>query len=173
MRQQTEEHCHVSAVTKVMAVLKLEFLSILPPTIYFLMTFNIVSLTTSLVLGEFKIHVASHASATILALLVAKVVLVVDKLSFVRRFDRKPLVYPVLLKAVAYSTFVLAFRLLEYWVLGEGIVWRFLAMSQIWIIVLFVIYFTFTELVAAFGLSKRDLSRAFFHARPQRATTAT
>ena len=157
----------MSAVAKVGGFLKHEFISILPPTIYFIITFNIVVLTTYLVLDQYKVHVALNASATILALVVAKVVLVVDQIPLVRRFDRKPLIYPILLKTIVYSAFVFAFRLLEYWVLGEAIVWRILAMSQIWIFVLFLIYFTFAELIAAFGLSKRELARVFFHEHPQ------
>lgn len=160
-------------VAKAMDFGKREFISILPPTIYFLISFNIVVLTTSLVLHQYSIDVAGHASSTILALLVAKVVLVVDKIGAIRRFDHRPLAYPILLKAVVYSAFVLGFRFVEFWLLGEPIVWRLLAMSQIWIFVLFVVYFTFAELVRAFGLSKRDLARAFLHERPLQAAAKT
>ncbi len=45
----------------------------LPPTIYFLCTFKVVALTTSMVLEQFEIHVSTHAVATMLALLVGKV----------------------------------------------------------------------------------------------------
>jgi hypothetical protein len=163
----------VSAFSRTMAVLKHETASLLPPTLYFLITFNVVVLTTDLVLDEFKVHVAFHASATILALVVGKVMLVVDKIGFIRRFDRKPLAYPILFKAVAYSLFVFAFRLLEHWALAETVKWRLFAMSQIWIFVLFLAYYTFAELVAAFGLSRRDLARVFFHEHPGQRADAT
>lgn len=163
----------MSAFTKAIVFLKHEFWSVLPPTIYFLVTFNIVVLTTSMVLDQHKVPVAFHASATILALLVGKVVLIVDKISLIRQFDRKPLAYPILFKAAAYSTCVFGFRLLEHWVIAEAIVWRLLAMSQIWIFVLFLIYFTFAELIAAFGLSGRDLAKVFFHEHPAQGADAT
>lgn len=163
----------MSAISKTMAVLKREISSLLPPVIYFLIAFNVVVLTTDLVLDEYDVHVAFHASATILALVVGKVMLVVDKIGFIRRFDRKPLAYPILFKAVAYSTFVFAFRLLEHWALAEALKWRLFAMSQIWIFVLFLAYFTFAEFIAAFGLSRRDLAKVFFREHPARRADAT
>ena len=69
---------------------KHEFLQVLPPTIFFLISFNIVVFTTTIVLEEFSVQVSGHAAATVLALVIGKVVLVIDKLPFVRRFDRKP-----------------------------------------------------------------------------------
>jgi len=162
----------MSVVTKALAILEQEFLSVLPPAIFFLISFNIVVLTTSLVLEQFKISIADHASATILALIVGKVVLIVDKIKFVRQFDAMPLVYPILFKAVAYSAFVFLFRLLEYWALSEDIIWRFLAMSQIWTFVLFIVYFTFAELMTALEISARDLARMLFHEHPSHAKDA-
>lgn len=163
----------MSAFSRAVAVVKHEISSLLPPTIYFLITFNVVVLATDLVLDEYKIHVTFHASATILALAVAKVMLVVDKIGLIRRFDRKPLAYPILFKATAYSLFVFAFRLLEHWALAETMKWRLFAVSQIWIFVLFLAYFTFAEFAAAFGLSRRDLAQVFFHEHPARRADAT
>ena len=163
----------MSAIKNALGFVKHEFLAVLPPTLYFLLSFNIVVLTTSLVLHQNEVHVAFHASATVLALMIGKVVLVVDKIEFTRRLDGKPLAYPILFKAVAYSLFVLLFRLIELWIVGEEIVWRFFAMSQIWILVLFIVYFSFAELVAAFGLSRRDLITVFFQEHPTRRTDAT
>ncbi len=156
----------MSNVTKILAFLKHEFLSVLPPTIYFLLSFNVVVLTTSLVLEQYQIHWAGHMAATILALLVAKVVIVVDKIKIIRRLDHWPLIYPILLKTIVYSVFVCIFRLLEHWVLNEVIIWRLFSMSQIWIFVLFLIYFTFSELVSAFRLSGRDIAQVFFREHP-------
>lgn len=156
----------MSAIEKAAGFVKHEFLAVLPPTVYFLVSFNIVVLTTSLVLRQYEVDVGFHASATVLALVIGKVVLVVDKIKFIRRFDGQPLIYPVLFKAAAYCLFVLLFRLIEHWLLGEEIVWRLFTMSQIWIFVLFAIYFTFSELIKAFGLSRRDLLAVFFREHP-------
>ena len=70
---------------------KHEFLAVLPPTLYFLLSFNIVVLITSLVLQQYEVHVASHVPATVLVLVIARVVLAADKFELTRRFDGKPL----------------------------------------------------------------------------------
>jgi hypothetical protein len=169
------------APRKLFEFVKHEFLQVLPPTIFFLCTFNIVALTTSMVLEQFEIHVSTHAVATILALLVGKVVLVVDKMPLLRKLDRQPLLYPILFKAAFYSVFVLLLRLLEHWIPGlietgsiagatghlmDGVTWRLFWMGQIWIFVLFVVYTTAAEIIAVFGLTSGQLFRAFFHQRP-------
>ena len=169
------------APRKLFEFVKHEFLQVLPPTIYFLCAFNIVALTTSMVLEQFEIHVSAHAVATTLALLVGKVVLVVNKMPLLRKFDGKPLIYPIVFKAAVYSVFVLLLRLLEHWIPGlfetgsiagatghmmDGVAWRLFWMGQIWIFVLFVVYTTAAEFIALFGLTSGQLFRAFFHQRP-------
>jgi hypothetical protein len=169
---------HISSAA---AFIKQEFFQVLPPTIYFLITFNIVVLTTAMALKEFEVHISGHAAATMLALIVAKVVLVVDKIKYVRRFDGKPLVYPVFFKAFTYSLVVFLFRLLEHWIPGlfetgtiagatehllDGIIWRFFFMAQIWIFVLFIVYFAFAALIEVFGLTTQYLIMAFFREHP-------
>ena len=69
---------------KMLEFTKHELIQVLPPTIFFLCAFNVVALTTAMVLQEFKIHIATYAVATMLALVVGKAVLVVNKLSVLR-----------------------------------------------------------------------------------------
>ncbi len=89
-------------ISKAAAFLKHEFLETLPPVIYFAVTFNLVQLTTTMVLRESEVDPLKHSTAIVLALFVGKVVLVVDKLAFVRRFDRWPLIYPIVFKAIVF-----------------------------------------------------------------------
>ena len=166
---------------RIWAFVKHEFFQVLPPTIFFLISFNIVVFTTTLVLEQYAIQFSGHAAASILALVIGKVVLVIDKLPFVRRFDRMPLLYPILFKAVVYSLFVFLFRLLEHWIPGlidtgtlsganlhltQTVVWRFFLMAQVWIFVLFLVYFTFSSLIEVFGLNARQLWIAFCREHP-------
>ena len=166
---------------KILTFAKHEFLQVLPPTIFFLITFNIVALTTAMVLEEFKIPTSAHAVATMLALVVGKVVLVVNKLPMLRWFDGKPLTYPIVFKATVYSSFVLIIRLLEHWIpalfetgsvmlatdhLLTETVWRFFAMGQIWIFVLFIFYVAATEIISLFGMTAGELVTAFFREHP-------
>ncbi len=171
----------MSPISSAATFIKHEFIQVLPPTIYFLVTFNIVVLTTAMVLKEFEVHISGHAAATMLALVVGKVVLVVDKIKYVRWFDGRPLIYPIFFKTFIYSLVVFLFRLLEHWIPGffetgtiagatqhilGGVIWRFFFMAQIWIFVLFVVYFTFAALIEVFGLTTRYLITAFFREHP-------
>lgn len=109
--------------------------------------------------------------------------MVVNKLAVLKRFDGKPLIYPIIFKATVYSVFVLIVRLLEHWVPAfvEGgnilqatdqviteVAWRIFAMGQIWIFLLFALYITFAELFALFGMTQRQLVTAFFRLHPTR-----
>lgn len=158
-----------------------EFLQVLPPTIFFLISFNIVVFTTRLVLEHYDIRLSGHVAATLLALVVGKVVLVIDKVPFVRGFDRKPLLYPILFKTTVYASVVFLVRLLEHWARGlidsgtlagaaqafsDEIVWRFFLMAQIWIFVLFFVYFTFSSLLGVFGLDARQVWTIFCREHP-------
>lgn len=95
---------------------KYEFLQVLPPTIFFLCAFNIVAFTTDLILEQNQIQGSTHAVATVLALIIGKVVLVVNKLPLLHRFNGKPLFYPILFKSTIFTVFVTIVRLLEHWV---------------------------------------------------------
>lgn len=149
------------------AFLLKEFLEILPPTIFFLIGFNLIVLTTNLILAEFGGQFASFMIATASALIVAKALLVANALPVSRRYDRAPLIRPILFKTVFYSVAVFIARLLEHWIeylfsrdyvfggfLRHEIMafsWdRFIAV-QLWIVVLFLIYVTAHELNHLFG----------------------
>ena len=60
---------------------------VLPPMIFFSIGFNLIVFSINLVLAQYFLRLASFMTATLAALLVAKVVLVAGKMSFLRRFD--------------------------------------------------------------------------------------
>ncbi len=95
---------------------KHEFLQVLPPMIFFLCAFNIVAFTTDLILEQNEIQGSAHVVATVLALVIGKVVLVVDKIPLLQRFNEKPLIYPILFKTTFFTVIVTIVRLLEHWV---------------------------------------------------------
>ena len=145
---------------------KEEFLEILPTTIFFLVAFHLIALTNALMLREHGIDVANQVAATFGALLVAKVVLVADKLPWINRFPNKPLMYNVMWKTLIYfsCTFVVRFAEHLFPLLFEGkglgiaahhllnkIIWPHFWAIQIWLLVLFVIYSTGRELVRVLG----------------------
>ena len=157
-----------------------EFLEILPPTIFFFIGFNLIVLTTNLILADYGEQFASFIIATASALVVAKAVLVANAMPAIRRYDRAPLIRPILFKTVFYWAAVFIVRLLEHWVkyrfggdytfggfvphVVANFSWdRFIAI-QLWIFVLFLVYVTASEFNRLFGHG--ELSRILFTYRP-------
>jgi hypothetical protein len=96
-----------------------EFKEIIPPTLFFAGGFNIIVLTTQLILDDYFIQFANFLAATAAALVVGKAVLLANALPFLRRFDRAPLIQPILFKTGVYFAVVFVVRFLEkiieYW----------------------------------------------------------
>ena len=151
-----------------------EFEEIVPPTLFFVAGFNIIVITTQLVLDDYFVQIGSFLIATATALVVGKAVLVANALPFLRRFDRAPLIQPIMFRTLVYFTVVFVVRFLEkiveYWFGGgtlaaipeymtEHFSWHRFAAIQIWIFVLFLIYVTATELNTLFG--DGELSKIF------------
>jgi len=136
-----------------------EWLEILPPTIFFFIGFNFIVLTTNLLVAQYLVAVSNFMLATLAALVVGKAVLVANKMSLLRRYDRAPLIQPILYKTTFYWVVVFFARLLERFMHfalegnppGDFIAYlittfswhRFVAIS-LWIFVLFLIYVTAT-----------------------------
>jgi hypothetical protein len=146
--------------------LKHEILEAIPPAVFFFVAFQLLAFTRSLMLEQYGIEVSTFAAATIGALIVAKVVLVVDLLPFVDRFPEKPLVYNVVWKSAIYVIAALLVRYVEHLIdflretgdlalanhqLIEHVVWPHFWAVQLWLTVLFLVYCTLRELVRALG----------------------
>jgi hypothetical protein len=155
--------------------IKHEFFKILSPTIFFFFAFNIVAITTALMLREHGIKAGSILGATILALIVAKVILVVDLMPFVNKFPDKPLIYNIVWKTFIYVLAVLLARYLEHIIpflrqdggviaahrhLMQEIIWEHFLAVQIWLVVLFFFYSVLFELVRVLG--KKRVIKLFF-----------
>jgi hypothetical protein len=138
----------------------------LPAIVFFAIGFNLIVLSVNLVLAQYFIHFGGFLVATTAALVVGKAVLVADRMPFLRRFDTAPLIRPILFKTLVYWAFVFIARLLEAWIryaidtgklVGFGAFaveqfsWHRFLFIQLWILVLFLIYTTASELNAAFG----------------------
>jgi hypothetical protein len=151
-----------------------------PPTIFFFIGFNFIVLTTNLLVAQYGVAVSNFMLATVAALVVGKAVLVANAMSLLRRYDRAPLIQPILYKTIFYWGIVFFARLLERFVhfaiiernspadfpayLITTFSWhRFFAIS-LWIFVLFLIYVTVTEVSHLFGSG--ELRRLFFTSRP-------
>jgi hypothetical protein len=157
-----------------------ELREILPPTIFFFVGFNLVVLTTNLILADYLAAFGNFMVATAAALVVGKAVLVANAMPLVRRYDRAPLIQPILFKTFVYWVVVFIARLLEHFVrfcliehnpVGSFLPhmiatfsWHRFSAIQIWILVLFLIYVTASELNHLFGHG--ELRRILFTSRP-------
>ena len=106
----------VNAMSRVGRRLLHEFRSVLPPTIFFFIGFNFVVFTTNLLVADYSIAVSNFMLATVAALVVGKAVLVANAMPFLRRYDRAPLIRPILFKTAVYWVIVFIARLLERFV---------------------------------------------------------
>lgn len=162
-----------------------ELRELLPPTVFFAVSFNLIVLTTDLILADYRASFGNFMVATMAALVVGKAVLVANVTPFLRRFDTAPMIQPVLFKTVVYWAVVFLVRflekLVEYFVAGGTIsgipeyvvthfTWHRFAAIQIWIFVLFLIYTSVAELNARLGHG--ELMKIFFTRRSSKSVLA-
>jgi hypothetical protein len=150
------------------------------PTLFFFVGFNLIVLTTNLLVAQYSVAVSNFMLATIGALVVGKAVLVANNVPVIRRFDRAPLIWPILFKTWAYWIVVILMRLVERFVdfaviggnppggfpsyLIFAFSWhRFIAIS-LWILALFLIHVAATEFSQLFGPG--EIPRLLFTRRP-------
>ena len=152
--------------SRLLAFLIKELREVLPPTLFFAVAFNLIVLTTNLILADYLVSFGSFMVATVTALVVGKSVLVANAMPFLRRFDSAPMIQPVLFKTIVYWAAVFLVRFLEKLVeylfaggtlggipeyLATHFTWHRFAAIQIWIFVLFLIYTSVEELNTRLG----------------------
>src|SRR6266436_588021 len=86
--------------SRLLAFVVKQLREVLPPTLFFAVGFNLIVLTTQLILADYLVHFANFMLVTMSALIVGKAVLVANALPFFRRFDTAPLFQPVLFKTI-------------------------------------------------------------------------
>jgi hypothetical protein len=151
---------------------------VLPPTLFFFVSFNLIVFTTNLLVHDYWFHAASFVVASTTALVVGKAVLVADKIGLIDRFRGAPLIQPILYKTIFYSLVVLLVRILERFIhlaiddrgfeaafaaAVHDFTWHRFTAIQIWIFICFLAYTTATEL--SYLLGEGQLFRLFFRHR--------
>jgi hypothetical protein len=154
------------------------FRHMLPPTLFFLISFNIIVFTTNLLVHDYWFKLSSFLLATTTALIVGKAVLVANSIRLIDRFRGAPLIQPILYKTLFYALVVLVVRVAERFVhltiddrgvsaafdmAVHDFSWRRFAAIQIWIFTCFLIYVTATELSSLLG--EGQMFRLFFRHR--------
>lgn len=156
-----------------------EIVAVLPPTIFFFITLNLIALVRTLMLRGTGIAVSTPLQATVAALILGKAVLVADLLPFINRYPDKPLIYNVGWKTTIYVLVATVVHYLERLVdfsrqaggLGAGndkllaeIVWPHFWAIEILLLVLIFMYCTTRELVRVIG--PRKVLEMFFGTPP-------
>jgi len=154
---------------KLLKTIKKDFFELLPPTIFFLISFLLILFTKLMILSEYGISWTGFGAAVVGATLVGKVVLMVDKLPFVNKFPDRPLVYNTLWKSSIYFLAALLVRYLMQVVplirkhesimeanrhLAAEVVWPHFWILQMWLAVLFLIFCFMRELIRVIGRDK-------------------
>jgi hypothetical protein len=142
---------------------------LVPPIVFFFCAFNLIALTANLQTNRYWFVLSTFLTATTLALIVGKAVLVADKFHVMDHFRNAPLILPILYRTVVYSAIVMVFRLIEqllhFAFAAEGFTaalhqaeaaftWQRFAAVQIWLFVCFLVYVSATQLSAALGPGK-------------------
>ena len=163
--------------SRVVAFLLRELHELIPPTLFFFFAFNLMLFTKKLILEQYRIEYASFIIATVSALIVGKVVLVVEPMSFLRRFDHLPLVYSVLFKTIVYTLLFSIVRLIEpfiHYLIEGGVIghggfieevlgtfsWAHFLYVQLWVFLLFSIFFVAKGLSSLFD--DGEIMKVFF-----------
>ncbi|WP_422001372.1 hypothetical protein [Reyranella sp.] len=151
---------------------------VLPPTLYFLIAFNLIVFTTNLLIHDYWFTLSGFLLATTTGLIVGKAVLVANKIRVIDRFRGAPLIQPILYKTIFYSLVVLIVRLVErlirialddrgfaqaFEAALNDFTWHRFAAIQIWIFTCFLIYVTATEL--GYLMGEGQMFRLFFRHR--------
>jgi hypothetical protein len=154
------------------------FHEVLPPTLFFMFSFNLIVFTTNLLIHDYWFKLSGFLLATTTALVVGKAVLVANHIRMIDRFRGAPLIQPILYKTIFYTLVVLVVRLVERFVhfafddsgfvvafdiAVHGFSWRHFAAVQIWIFTCFLIYVTATEI--GYLLGEGQMFRLFFRHR--------
>jgi hypothetical protein len=90
--------------------LKREIRELLPPVLFFLVALNLMYWIENLFLKDDGIRLSNFLAPSIGALIVGKVLLIVDMLPLVNAFRSRPLIYSALWKTLLYSLVAFVFR---------------------------------------------------------------
>jgi hypothetical protein len=166
----------------VLSFLGRELLTELPTVIFFFVAFNLVNLSNALMFHAHALATIRQVRLLLAAMVVGRLLPVLDLLPFVDAFRGRPLILATLWKSSLYSIGALAFRVGKIMVpqlRASGSVaasWREMLATtnwlrffglQIWIVVLLIVYVGSRELTGAVGPSR--VRKLFFGCWPDQA----
>lgn len=100
-------------MARIFGWIKREIIHIIPAIIYFCIIFNFIHFTSGLMLAPGEHRHYTYLSVTISAIVMGKILIIIDSLPLTDLFPNKPLIYNIVWKLFFYSTFVMLFRMAE------------------------------------------------------------
>lgn len=155
-------------MSKVMAIVAREMREAVPALIFFLVVFHMIAITKAVILDDYHISTTGSTIATVGALIVAKAILVVEKLPIARLFSGRTL-YNILWKTLLFSAVSLLFRFVEELIpliakynglvtaaahLLEEVSWPHFWVLQMWLYASLLLYCLTSELAHMIGAVK-------------------
>lgn len=149
--------------------IKKEIINIIPAVIYFVIAFNLIHFTVGLSLCAGEPRDYTYWTVTLGALIVGKMLLIINSFPFVNLFPNKPLACNITWKFFLYGFFVFIFHTLEaifhyslkyknidqaYVLLKAELVSSLFWATQMWLLLLFFIFVVFSEFVRILGKNK-------------------
>jgi hypothetical protein len=146
--------------------MKEETLRVLPAIIYFFVAFSLIELTFGRMLERAGIHPAAFLETLIAAIVVGKVLIVVDHLPVVNVASGKPLIYRIIGKTAIYSFACFLVRatehLVRYIIKYKSLssawehtmsqeIWQLFLSIQVWYFLLFFIFVAVMEMIRRIG----------------------
>ncbi|MFA6320607.1 MAG: hypothetical protein WCY36_01980 [Candidatus Omnitrophota bacterium] len=146
-----------------------EAISVLPAILYFFFAINLFRLTFGWMMRSEGLQYMPFVRTIIASLIVGKIMIIADALPFLNKFSSKPLIYNTIWKTSIYSFFGFLFIFLEKLIpllfkySDPNLAWQHMLKdthwprfwsTQIWLVVLFLLFVVFRELHIALGKDK-------------------
>ncbi len=98
---------------KILKIIKHELAEVLPPTLFFFIAFNVITISKRLMLEQYGIKFSGFVNAAVGALIVGKALLVADEIKFINKYPDKPLIYNIVWKTFLYLIVTLIVQYIE------------------------------------------------------------
>ncbi len=159
----------MSILKTIVGHVKRTFFELLPAFLFFLVMFHMLSASRSFILKQHGIIVPASTMATIGALIMAKVLFLMDKLPLLNLYPRRPLFANVIVKTIAFSAAASIFFILEEVLrisirmggfnnalesLAGEMNWQAFWLRQMWLFILISFYCAAVELIRVLGADK-------------------
>ena len=155
-------------MNKALGIVANEIREALPAMLFFLIAFHMIAVTKTVILEDYEISGASASIATVAALIVAKAILIVEKLPIAKFFSHRML-YNSIWKTLLFGAVAILFRVVEESIhliakheslamamrhmFGE-VHWSHFWIIQMWLFGLLFLYCLAAELVRTIGAAK-------------------